>query len=144
MEQTAAPMSLARVLSFGLGAGLWVTSFVLPAVATDPTARFPGVMCAIAALNPLLLGRPRGLFAIAGGLLNPMLLCYAAAWLARSRSLVRPLLALGVLLAVIASARYIRHSRMSAEYGFYAWAGGALLMIAGELRRSSQKRTSTY
>src|SRR5262249_14613549 len=93
-QHEVAPLSIVRVLCFGVGAGVWLTSFVLPAVSDAPSADpYPGFVCAIAALSPLMLTKTVGILAIAGGLLNPMILSYAAAWFARSRSVARPLIA---------------------------------------------------
>jgi len=78
-EVKRAPLSIAQVIWFGLGAGAYATSFFLPAVSTPESGPLPGCFVAVLALNPLLLNKPDGILAMAGGLLNPVVLFYAAA-----------------------------------------------------------------
>jgi hypothetical protein len=134
------PLSIAQVIWFGLGAGAYATSFFLPAVSTPDTVPLPGFFIAFMTVNPLLLAKPHGIFAMAGGLLNPVVLCYAAAWIARSRSAARPWLAAAVLIGVIASAAYIHMENLTTYYGFFAWSAGALVMVSAELAEAVSGR----
>ena len=145
-----APLHIAQVIWFGLGFGAYATSFFLPAVSSPDSPPIPGLFCALMALNPLLLNKPTGILAMAGGLLNPAVLCYTAAWLARSRSAARPLLGAAVVIGIVVSAAYIHAEHMRTYYGFFAWSLGASMMISSDLveavsgRLASQNRTTTY
>jgi hypothetical protein len=116
-----------------MGAAIYLTSFFLPAAATDETAPLPGFLCAIFAFQPMLVGKPDGLLAMAAGLLNPIILCYSAAWIARAPGNARPLLAAGSVVSVAAAAEYLLRTHMIIYSGFFAWSGSALLITCGDL-----------
>jgi hypothetical protein len=99
----------------------------------------------------VILGKANGILALFGALVNPAMLCYAAAWLARSRGAARPLLAAAAIVGIVTSAIYIQQEHLTTYYyGFFAWSAGILIVLSGELleavsgRLASQNRTTTY
>jgi hypothetical protein len=132
------PFSTARAMCFGLGAGLYATSFFLPAISVD-SAPIPGYMCALFALNPVWLTTPVGVLAVASGLLNPIVLACASAWLLGSEGRTRQVLACAAVVSIAAAAAFLAVLHAVCRYGFFAWATGAMLMVSCELMSHSPK-----
>jgi hypothetical protein len=127
------PLGIARILCFVVGFVVYIPSFFLSAAGNDQAPDLPGFACAVLSVSPLIFSEPYPLLAIAGGLVNPLVLCYAAAWIAPAREEARPLLALGIVLGVTSAAGYLLLTHMVVYSGFFVWASGALLMTAGDL-----------
>jgi hypothetical protein len=120
------------MMCFGLGAGLYATSFFLPAISVESTT-VPGHMCALLALNPAWLTTPVGVLAVAAGLLNPIVFAYAWAWLLGADGRTRPALACAAAISIAAAAAFLAVLHAECLYGFFSWTAGALLMVSCEL-----------
>ena len=120
---------------FLAGLCIFVTSFFLPAVNTGGVeGKVPGWVCAWFALIHGVSGEPLSLLLMAAGLVNPLIVLYAALRAFGRAVTFHRRLAVSAVVCLAASWIFLAFTHAAILIGHAAWVAGILMIVAKEAR----------